>query len=97
MANGTPFDPNRTYKVALNSYRGNGGGELLTKGAGIPKEELKNRIITSTDKDLRYYMIKYIENKGILSPKPLNQWKLIPEKWAKPASERDYQYLFGKN
>lgn len=97
MADGTPFDKDKTYKVALNSYRGNGGGELLTKGAGIPKEELKNRIITSTDKDLRYYMIKHIENKGVLNPKPLNQWKLIPEKWAKPASERDYQYLFGKN
>lgn len=97
MADGTPFDNNKTYTVALNSYRGNGGGELLTKGAGISKEELKKRIISSTDKDLRYYMIKYIENKGILNPKPLNQWKLIPEKWTIPASERDYQYLFGGN
>ena len=27
MADGTPFDENRWYKVAMNSYRGNGGGE----------------------------------------------------------------------
>ena len=45
MADGTPFDENRWYRVAMNSYRGNGGGELLTKGAGIPREQLKNRII----------------------------------------------------
>ena len=32
MADGTPFDMDKMYKVAVNSYRGNGGGELLTKG-----------------------------------------------------------------
>ena len=57
MADGSPFDLNKTYKVALNSYRGNGGGELLTKGGGIPKEELKSRIISSTDKALSDYVM----------------------------------------
>lgn len=38
----------KIYKVALNSYRGNGGGELLTAGSGIPQEDLKDRIIFST-------------------------------------------------
>lgn len=42
MADGSPFDMDKVYKVALNSYRGNGGGELLTKGAGISQDELKN-------------------------------------------------------
>ena len=45
MADGSPFLMNKVYKVALNSYRGNGGGELLTKGSGIPQEKLKDRII----------------------------------------------------
>lgn len=57
MADGTPFSMDKMYKVALNSYRGNGGGELLTKGAGIPQDELKGRILFSTDKDLRYYLM----------------------------------------
>ena len=48
MADGSPFLMNKVYKVALNSYRGNGGGELLTKGSGIPQEKLKDRIIFST-------------------------------------------------
>lgn len=95
MADGTPFDEGKVYKVAMNSYRSNGGGDLLTKGAGIPKEQLKDRIISSTAEDLRYFLMKYIEEKQVLNPQSLNQWKLIPEEWTKPASERDYQLLFG--
>lgn len=96
MANGEPFDMNKTYQVAVNSYRGNGGGDLLTKGAGIPKTELAKRIVYSTDKDLRFYLIKRIEEVKVLDPKPLNQWKFIPEDWTVPASKRDYDILFGE-
>ncbi|MBS1351807.1 MAG: bifunctional metallophosphatase/5'-nucleotidase [Bacteroides sp.] len=96
MADGTPFSMDKMYKVALNSYRGNGGGELLTKGAGIPQDELKGRILFSTDKDLRYYLMQYIEKKGVIEPNALGQWKFIPEEWVEPAAKRDYEYLFGK-
>lgn len=94
MADGTPFQMDKVYKVAVNSYRGNGGGDLMTKGAGIPKEELKSRIITSTEKDLRYYLMKRIEEKKQLDPKPLNQWKFIPEEWTVPAAKRDCETVF---
>ena len=94
LANGEPFDLNKTYRVALNSYRGNGGGELLTKGAGIPQDQLKDRIVNATEKDLRYYMIQYIKDKRTLSPQPLNQWKMIPEAWTQKAAERDAKLLF---
>lgn len=94
LANGSSFDMNRTYKVALNSYRGNGGGELLTKGAGIPQGELTKRIVFSTDKDLRYYLMEYIQKQGILTPKALNQWRFVPEELVKPAATRDYNLLF---
>ena len=95
MADGTPFSLQKIYKVAVNSYRGNGGGDLLTKGAGIPKSELSKRIVFSTDKDLRYYLMKRIEEVKTLDPKPLNQWRFVPEEWTRPAIERDYQLLFG--
>ncbi|MDC2385088.1 bifunctional metallophosphatase/5'-nucleotidase [Bacteroides ovatus] len=94
MADGSPFRMDKIYKVALNSYRGNGGGELLTKGSGIPQEDLKDRIIFSTDKDLRFYLMNYIEKKGTMNPKALNQWKFVPEKWTVPAAQRDSEYLF---
>ncbi|WP_300725993.1 bifunctional UDP-sugar hydrolase/5'-nucleotidase [uncultured Bacteroides sp.] len=96
MADGKPFEPDKVYKVAVNSYRGNGGGDLLTKGAGIPKEELSKRIVFATEKDLRYYLMKRIEELKELDPKPLGLWKFIPEEWAVPAAERDYKLLFGE-
>lgn len=97
MADGTPFRMDKMYKVAVNSYRGNGGGDLLTKGAGIPKQDLAKRIVFATEKDLRYYLMKRIEEVKILDPRPLNQWKFIPEKWVEPATKRDYRLLFGED
>lgn len=96
MSNGKPFDEQKTYNVVMNSYRGNGGGELLTKGAGIPHEEIKNRIIFESERDQRYYLMKEIERMGTISPKAHNNWKFVPEEWTKPAIERDRILLFGK-
>lgn len=97
MADGTPFDLDREYRVAINSYRGNGGGELITRGAGIPHDELKDRILTSTDKDLRYYLMQRIIEQKVVSPRRLDQWRFVPEEWAKPAIERDWRLLFPKD
>lgn len=97
MANGKPFYPDERYKVAVNSYRGNGGGRILTSGAGIPHNELSGRILTSTDKDMRYLLIQYIRSKNVISPASLNQWKFIPEKWTVPAAKRDSIRLFENN
>ena len=89
MADGQPFDLKHTYRVALNSYRGNGGGGLLTQGAGIPEKELPQRIVWSTEKDLRYYLMTSIREMGTINPQPLNQWRFVPEEWVKQAAERD--------
>lgn len=97
MADGTPFDEDAWYTVVTNSYRGNGGGEFFTKGAGIPHERLRERFLESTEKDLRYYLIHYIEKRGTVDALPLNHWKLVPEEWALPACERDRSILFGRN
>lgn len=93
MADGSPFDLQKTYRCAVNSYRGNGGGELLTKGAGIRADELDKRIVWSTDKDLRYYLMKAIEEADTISPLPLNQWKFVPTEWVKQAQLRDMELL----
>ena len=68
---------------------------MLTRGAGIPQEELKERILFSTDKDLRYYLMWYIEQRGVLEPRNLGQWRFLPETWAREAAKRDYFLLFG--
>lgn len=95
MAYGTPFDLNKFYTVAVNSYRGNGGGDLLTKGAGIRQDSLSQRVVKSTDRDLRYYLIKEIEKRGTISPKVNYNWRFIPEGIAREAISRDRRYLFG--
>jgi len=95
FTDGKPFERTILYKVAVNSYRGNGGGGHFTEGAGIEKDELRSRLITSTDRDLRYYILKSIEAKKTVNPKPINNWKIIPEKWAKTATSREYPLLFG--
>jgi 2',3'-cyclic-nucleotide 2'-phosphodiesterase/3'-nucleotidase len=95
FTNGVPFDEKKWYKVAMNSYRANGGGELLTLGAGIPQDSLYNRVIFHTDRDQRYYLTNEIKRMGVINPKPNSNWKFIPEEWVKPALERDRQQLFG--
>lgn len=94
MSDGTPFDENKWYRVAMNSYRGNGGGELLTKGAGIPREELKNRIVFESEKDQRYYLMQEIEKAGVMNPQAHNNWRFVPEEWTIKAIERDKKLIF---
>ena len=97
MSNGEPFDEQKWYKVAMNSYRANGGGELLTAGAGIPMDSLHKRVIFHTDRDQRHYLTEEIRRMGTVAPKPNSNWKFVPEAWAKPALARDRETLFGKN
>ena len=97
MSNGQPFDEQKWYRVAINSYRGNGGGELLTKGAGIPQDSLTSRIVWESERDQRYYLMQEIEKTKFLDPKPNNNWKFVPEDWTVPAAEADRLLLFGVN
>lgn len=96
MSNGQQFEEEHIYKVAMNSYRGNGGGELLTRGAGISPDQIKNRIIYQSEKDQRFYLMKEIENGGVMDPQAHNNWKFVPEEWTKLAIERDKALIFSK-
>jgi 2',3'-cyclic-nucleotide 2'-phosphodiesterase/3'-nucleotidase len=96
MSDGSPFDEKKWYKVVMNSYRANGGGELLTLGAGIPKDSLEGRILYQSFRDQRYYLTEEIERMGSIDPKPNHNWRFVPEEWVKPALKRDSLILFGK-
>ncbi len=96
MTGGEPFDEDKTYKVVMNSYRANGGGDLIILGAGIPKEELSRRIVYQSELDLRHYLMEEIERQGTVTPRAGKNWKFVPEKWTRPAAKRDRQLLFGK-
>lgn len=96
LSDGRPFREDEYYRVVMNSYRGNGGGELLTKGAGIPRDSLKGRIIYQSEKDQRYYLAQEIEKMGRICPKANGNWRFVPEAWAEPAIRRDKELMFGK-
>jgi 2',3'-cyclic-nucleotide 2'-phosphodiesterase/3'-nucleotidase len=96
LSNGQPFDEKKWYKVVMNSYRANGGGELLTRGAGIPKDSLESRVIWHTDMDQRHYLTEEIMRQGTIDPQPNHNWRFVPEDWVKPALERDRKQLFGE-
>jgi 2',3'-cyclic-nucleotide 2'-phosphodiesterase/3'-nucleotidase len=96
MSNGEPFSETKTYRVAVNSYRGNGGGELLTKGAGIAKDSLESRIVWRSELDQRHYFMEYIKKVGTIDPQPNHNWKFVPEAWTIPAAKRDRELLFGQ-
>jgi len=96
FSDGRRFEMDKKYRVAVNSYRGNGGGGHLTKGAGIAREELSSRLLFSTERDLRYYILKSIEENKMINQKPLNNWTIVPEEWVKKAAVRERRLLFGK-
>lgn len=97
FSNGSPFEMAMKYTVAVNSHRGNGGGGHLMEGVGLNKEELNSRILNSTEKDLRYYMLKYLESNKTITPSAFNNWKFVPENWIKNRITIESLLLFGSN
>ncbi len=96
MSDGKSFDPGKTYLVAVNSYRGSGGGNHLSRGAGLTKEEVAKRLAGSSDMDFRYLLTGWIRKQGTIHPYRPANWKTVPEAWTGPAARRDADRLFGK-
>ncbi|MBD5322768.1 MAG: bifunctional metallophosphatase/5'-nucleotidase [Bacteroides sp.] len=94
MSDGSAFDPDHIYKVAVNAYRANGGGELITRGAGIKHDDLPARRLDATTLDLRYYLMKAIERRGTITPTVTHNWRFIPTHLVAPAVRRDRARLF---
>jgi 2',3'-cyclic-nucleotide 2'-phosphodiesterase/3'-nucleotidase len=96
MSDGSLFNTDSTYSVAVNSYRASGGGGHFA-AAGITHDKLDDRVIAATGRDLRYYMTEWIRVKGEITPVPLSEWKVIPEQWVSEAAKREKKLLFGNN
>ena len=74
MKDGSPFDPAKTYKVAMTSYRANGGGDLLTEGAGIDPTQMK---VLEKYKDIRSIIGDYIAGQEEIVPEVSTNWKFV--------------------
>ncbi len=95
MANGEPFDPNKTYRIAINSYRAIGGGGHIIEGVGIPQKEIPKRILSKSEKDIRTLITEWIRKKQIVSPKALAHWRVVPGGWWYKGRYKSYKVIFG--
>lgn len=76
MADGTLFDPEKTYTVAVTSYRAMGGDGLLGNGAALDISNPDAYVVAKYG-DLRELLYDYLVNLGTLSPKVNDNWKFI--------------------
>ena len=97
MADGSAFEPDREYTVAMTSYRAAGGGDMLFKGAGLTREELDGRLEARfpeiRDLIYRYFMIHDSVSAADLTT--LGDWKFVPESVANGAISKDMNLMFG--
>jgi 2',3'-cyclic-nucleotide 2'-phosphodiesterase/3'-nucleotidase len=89
FTDGRTWDPEAIYSVAINSYRGSGGGGHLTRGAGIRPEVLKDRIRWTSEMDLRFLMMKELMKTDTLHTFVSNNWTCIPEQFYRTGMKRD--------
>jgi 2',3'-cyclic-nucleotide 2'-phosphodiesterase/3'-nucleotidase len=95
LASGQPFELGRRYRVAVNSYRGNGGGRHLIEGAGIAADSLNARVEYASKTDIRYIITQWMSRQDTVRVKKLDHWKFVPEHWARQAAQHDRVMLFG--
>ncbi len=95
FSDGRPFETDKMYRVAMNSYRASGGGGHLLLGAGLEKTEAEKRIVSSSSMDFRFLLTGWIRKQGTVDPFSGTNWKVIPEDWIQKAAPRDKARLFG--
>ena len=97
MSDGRAFNPKATYTVAINSYRGSGGGGHLEKGAGLDKNTILSMKLVngSTTKDLRYFLLKWFEQQeGPITVTPIGNWEVIPTDLVELGKKTDFPLLY---
>ncbi|MBO6012363.1 MAG: bifunctional metallophosphatase/5'-nucleotidase [Bacteroidales bacterium] len=93
MSDGSPIDPDKRYRVAINSYQYSGGGNFIPNGLGWNQETLLSRTLDTTPVDVRRYMARYLAETKVVTPRLRGDWKVIPEARWKAAKERDLKLL----
>ena len=101
LASGEEFDPDKVYPVAMTSYRANGGGGIMPRGAGITSEILQERI-TGKYPEIRNLIYDFISSAGrvdrelISDPSLIGAWSFVPERLASRSMDRDFALIFPK-
>ena len=97
MAGGEAFDGNKSYTVAMTSYRAAGAGGMLGEGAGVDPASLK---IVGKYPEIRKLVYDYISRKGkvtremLFDGSVLGSWNFEPTGTVEKALEADFGLLF---
>ena len=99
LADGTAFDEDGWYNVAMTSYRANGGGNILFKGGGLSKEEADSRVVARYPeiRDMVYGFIsahKEITPALVGDPSVIGEWHFVPEKKVSRLMDADMALIF---
>lgn len=101
LADGSAFNLDEQYSVALTSYRASGGGDILKKGAGIDVANINDRVI-ETYPEIRELLYEFIQENGelrseIMGDKSLlGEWYFAPQALTAPLLAHDIELLFGE-
>ena len=100
MADGTPFDMDAFYPVAMTSFRASGGGHIITEGTGLSSEEVASRVVNMYPevRTMIYdYFVKHqtVSRELIGDRSVIGSWKYVPEEIVDPMIESDLRLVFG--
>ena len=99
LADGSAFDENQTYNVAMTSYRASGGGGIMREGAGVDTDKIHERVVEYYP-EIREILYDYLLKHGKIDPEVIGdrtvvgEWRFIPESIAQKAMDRDMTLLF---
>ena len=99
LSDGSAFDPDGWYNVAMTSYRANGGGDTIIDGAGIPREETDARIVARYP-EIRDMVYEFIKKHGTVDSvligdrSVIGEWHFEPEKLVAPLMKADMDLVF---
>ncbi|MBR5076479.1 MAG: bifunctional metallophosphatase/5'-nucleotidase [Bacteroidales bacterium] len=99
LADGSAFDPDGWYNVAMTSYRANGGGDTIIDGAGIPREETDARIVARYP-EIRDMVYEFIKKHGTVDSvligdrSVIGEWHFEPENLVAPLMKADMDLIF---
>lgn len=92
MSDGSAFDLNKEYTIAINSYQASGGGNFIPVGLGWDDATLKAHTVDASSKDVRKYVAEYIQEKQTITPHLRGDWEVIPLNWWYRGMEKDKKF-----
>ena len=95
LANGKPFDMNKEYTVAVGEDYVMNANLCVNLGAGIKPNEMLERVVAVSDKDLAELVYDYLKENKTVAMKPMTNWTLQPAAWIKNVKENEMKTLKG--